>query len=178
MIAYKGFNKDMTCTKGRGTYKYKIGETYREKKSQCASTGFHCVEEPIEVLTWYPNGRYCMVSAEGDIHEDGTNKIACTEMRILKELTLEQIGILECEWINEHPERECSKLVERDTGKAVNGIVVVRGKNPKAAGKINSTIFLIKENRRGKVVEIGAYRIDGKKFHKDQYYDVKGRCAE
>lgn len=33
MIAYKGFNDDMTCTKGKGSFKYEIGKTYTENYS-------------------------------------------------------------------------------------------------------------------------------------------------
>ena len=84
MICYKGFNQDLCCTLGQGTMQYKVGETYTAKAAQTARTGLHCVEEPIEVLRWYPVGRYCIVAAEGDINESD-DKIACTQMRILKE---------------------------------------------------------------------------------------------
>lgn len=32
MIAYKGFNQDLTCTSGKGTYQYAPGVTEKEKK--------------------------------------------------------------------------------------------------------------------------------------------------
>lgn len=182
MIAYKGFNKDLACTLGHGTYQYKVGETYTEQKAECVRTGFHCVEEPIEVLSWYSrtDSRYCMVDALGDVHEDGSNKIACTTMKILKELSIEQIGALECEWIRMHPDRACSKHVKREIGEVYDSkIVVVRGKNPKAAGHIGSTIFLLKEGKGTKdIVEMGAYEIDGKTYKSDVYYRVDGREAK
>ena len=57
-----------------------------------------------------------------------------------------------------------------------DGIVVVRGKCPMAAGKLGSTIFLLKEGRGTKeIVEAGAYRIDGKNYMPDTFYNVKGR---
>lgn len=181
MIAYKGFNKDLKCTMGKGQFQYKVGETYKEDKAQCASTGFHCVEEPIEVLSWYssPNSRYCMVEASGDIHEDGCNKISCTEMTILKELTIEHIAALECEWLSCHPYRQYSHHVNRNTGEASkNNIVIVRGKNPKAAGELGSTIFLLKEDKRtNEIIEAGAYKINGDKYKPGTYYLVDGRKA-
>ena len=78
MIAYKGFNKDLACTLGKGTFQYVVGKTYREDAAKCVKTGFHCVEEPIEVLRWYSGNtaRYCIVEAKGDINEDGNDKIA------------------------------------------------------------------------------------------------------
>lgn len=179
MIAYKGFNKDLSCTRGKGTFFYKIGETYEEPSAKCANTGFHCVEEPIEVLTWYRNddSRYCVVDADGDIHEDGNDKISCTRMKILKEVTLQQLAAMECIWIQEHPDRECSKHVKRNKAEGT-GIVIVRGKNPKAAADIDSTIYLLKEGKGKKEIEeIGIYLIDGVNFMPGTYYGVDGRKA-
>lgn len=179
MIAYKGFNKDLACTMGKGVFQYEVGKTYNEDYAQCASTGFHCVEEPIEVLSWYSQetSRYCIIDAGGDVHEDGSDKISCTKITILREVTLQQLGALECKWIQEHPDRKCSRHVIRDEGTASqNGIVVVRGKNPKAAGKIGATIFLLKEKKGDKSIEeAGAYEIDGVNFLPDVHYRVDGR---
>lgn len=184
MIAYKGFNKDLVCTMGKGSFQYKVGETYKEKEAKCVKTGFHCVEEPIEVLRWYSgnNARYCIVSAGGDVNEDGNDKIACTEITILKEITLQQLGALECKWIQEHPERACSRYVMKNEGRArAKDIVIVRGKNPKAAGDIGATIFLLKEKKGEKTIdEVGIFEIDGEEFLPDVFYRVDGRrcrCA-
>lgn len=179
MIAYKGFNKDLACTLGNGTFQYEIGKTYTESEAKCANAGFHCVEEPIEVLSWYSekDSRYCIVEAAGDVNEDGNDKISCTEMTILKEVSLQQLGALECKWIAEHPERGNSTKVQKDVGNALkNNIVIVRGKNPKAAGAMGSTIFLIKENK-GVIETIGIYEIDGKEHLPDVYYRADGRKA-
>lgn len=179
MIAYKGFNGDLTCTMGKGTFQYEVGKTYKEEKAKCANTGFHCVEEPIEVLNWYraSGSRYCIVDAGGDVHEDGWNRISCSQMKIMKEITLQQIGALECKWMQDHPEREYSNWVKKNTGKALkNEIVVVRGKNPKAAGEMNSTIFLVREGKETKdIEEIGVFLIDGIEHMPDTYYRVDGR---
>ena len=130
MIAYKGFNNDLSCTRGNGIFKYKLGKTYKENEAKCARNGFHCVEEPIEVLSWYSgsNARYCMVEASGDVNEDGNDKISCTEMTILKELTIEQLATLECIWMKEHPERKYSDKVYKNKGYAYKSdrIVIVR----------------------------------------------------
>lgn len=179
MIAYKGFNKDLACTMGKGKYQYEVGKTYKEDSAKCANTGFHCVEEPIEVLRWYSerDSRYCIVDAGGDVNEDGNERISCTEMKILKEVTLQQLGALECRWIQEHPERKCSGYVMMNKGAAKGGkIVIVRGKNPKAAGEIGATIYLLKEAKNTKEIEeIGIFEIDGKEFLPDVFYGYDGR---
>lgn len=178
MIAYKGFNKDLVCTMGRGMFQYEVGKTYKEDKAQCAGTGFHCVEEPIEVLSWYSSkdSRYCIVIAGGDVHEDGNDKISCTEMTILKEVTLMELGMLECEWIIQHPKRTPSKKVERDEGEAApDGIVIVKGKNPRARGKEGSVLFLLQE-KDGRVVRAAVYavrEVDGD-IKPDQWCGVDG----
>lgn len=179
MRAYKGFNKNLVCTMGKGSFQYEVGKTYKEDSAKCASAGFHCVEEPIDVLSWYSGAedRYCIVEAGGDVHEDGCDKISCTEMTILREVTLQQLGALECGWIMEHPERKNSRHVKQNTGKAQAGnIVIVRGKNPKAAGKLGSAIYLVKDAKDGKSVEeVGIYAIDGKEYLPNVYYRVDGR---
>ena len=181
MIAYKGFNKDLVCTMGKGKFQYEVGKTYREDEARCANTGFHCVEEPIEVLRWYSGeaARYCIVEAAGDIHEDGNDRISCTEITILKEVTLQELGALECKWILEHPDRKTSGRIRKNEGTATGKeIVIVRGKNPKAKGQVDSTIFLLKEEKKGKNIEqIGIFEIDGKEYLPDRYYKVDGsRC--
>ena len=179
MIAYKGFNKNLQCTLGKGTFQYEIGKTYTEEKARCASTGFHCVEEPIEVLDWYrgKEDRYCIVEAKGDVHEDGAERISCSEMKIVKEISLQQLGALECAWIQEHPERKHSTWIQRNRGTASeNDIVIVRGKHPKAAGGMGATIFLIQEEKESKSIKaMGAYQIDGVSYLPDIYYNVDGR---
>lgn len=179
MIAYKGFNKDLVCTLGKGRFQYEIGKTYKEDNAKCASAGFHCVEEPIEVLSWYSGtgARYCIVNAGGDINEDGCERISCTEMTILKEVTLQQLGALECKWIQEHPERKTSRHVLRNKGRAgSNGIVIVRGQNPEAAGEAGATIFLLKEKKnRQEIEKIGIYEIDGVNFLPNVFYRTDGR---
>lgn len=176
MIAYKGFNEDLVCTMGKGRFQYEVGKTYKEDEAKCASTGFHCVEEPIEVLKWYPKGRYCIVEASGDIHEDGDERISCTEMTILKEITLQQLGILECRWMQQHPDRKYSRMVKKNMGEASkDGIVVVRGKNPRAAGREGATLFLVKEGKSKEIEEVGVFQVDGVEHMPDTYYRVDGR---
>ena len=52
MIAYKGFNKDLTCTKGKGVFQYEPGKKYVEEKAKCARTGFHAATNPLDVLSY------------------------------------------------------------------------------------------------------------------------------
>ena len=35
MRAYKGFNKDLVCTMGKGQYQYEVWKTYKEDVAKC-----------------------------------------------------------------------------------------------------------------------------------------------
>ena len=96
MLAYKGFNADLTCTCGRGRFQYEIGKTIKESKSKCRNSGAHCAEYPLECLRWYPLGcgnRYFLVEASGSLDELGgtDTQLACTEITLLKELSLREL---------------------------------------------------------------------------------------
>ncbi len=180
MIAIKGFNRDLACTMGKGVFQYVLRHKYTEAIAQCAGKGYHCVEEPIEVLSWYSGktDRYCIVEAGGDIHEDGKERIACTELTLLREISILELGILECRWIQEHPDRECSRHVHRDSGIGYSSdrIVIVRGKHPKAAGCTGTVLFLLKESpKSNEIVQIGVYEVDGEKYLPGVYYRADGR---
>lgn len=181
MRCYKGFNKDLTCTRGRGSFQYKVGQTFTAEKAKCANTGLHCVEEPIAVLNWYrdSDSRFCIVDAKGDINEND-DKISCTEMTILKEITIEQLAMLECIWIQEHPDRQTDARISRNTidGTETDKVVFVRGKNPEASGCTGATIFILREKSRSReIAEIGVFKVDGKKCKPHVRYTVEGRRA-
>ena len=54
MKAYKGFNKDMTCTPTDGKpFQYKEGETYEEPEADLCTKGFHACLDPLDCLNYY-----------------------------------------------------------------------------------------------------------------------------
>lgn len=64
MIAYKGFQKDLKC-RGFQFQEYGINET---EKANCRQNGFHCAENPLDCLCYYPNWKnsvYYIVDASG-----------------------------------------------------------------------------------------------------------------
>ena len=184
MIAYKGFNKDLTCTLGKGAYQYKPGETVREEQSKTASTGFHCTENPLECFYWYPLGqgnRYWMVEAAGSLDECGDDaKIACTEIPLLKELTIPEMAAEAMAYMIRHPVRAwetSGRLLEvkRDKaeGAGPGSIAIARGKDPKAKGKAGSVIGLLAENDSGEIISAKLFRIDGT-WKENTWYAING----
>ena len=102
VIAYKGFNSDLTC-KG---FQYKIGEKYRcDEKIILCEKGFHACEEPLDVLLYYakPDSRYCIVEQSGEIIrcEHNDTKQVSSEIKIIKEIGLDGLVKAEVERLKE-----------------------------------------------------------------------------
>ena len=91
MIAYKGFEKNISC-RSYQLKRYGINET---TEANCRQNGFHCAENPLDCLFYYGDVRqseYYIVDAGGDIDEDNVDsKIACTELKILRKLEIDQL---------------------------------------------------------------------------------------
>lgn len=101
VIAYKGFNSDLTC---RG-FQYEIGGEYRcDEKIILCEKGFHACKEPLNVLNYYskPDSRYCLVEQSGAIMGSVDNsKQVSSEIKIIKEIGLDGLVKAEVERLNE-----------------------------------------------------------------------------
>ncbi len=162
MIAYKGFNSDLTC---RG-YKFSRGLNVTEK-ANCAANGFHCAENPLDCLYYYSNIQdsvYYIVNAGGDIDEDGNDsKISCTELTLIKQISVEQLILFGLAFMVDHPKLPLSSEVSNDKAEASGGFAVVRGLDPIAKGRKKGDILAFAKNSPdGSIIEkIALTRIDG-----------------
>lgn len=181
MIAYKGFRKDLTCTLGKGVFPYHTGETIREESSKCAARGMHCAEYVLDCLGYYPLGsgnRYFQVEAAGSLDEDGTDtRISCTEMTLIKELSIREITLQAMIYMISHPQRAWEKGgmlldvgAERAEGAGAGSIAIARGKNPRIKGKPGSVMGLLKEEENGEIGEAKLFTVDGIKVKQDIWY--------
>lgn len=182
MIAFKGFKPDLTC---RG-FQFMESGINRTEKANCRENGFHCAENPLDCLDYYwdwRNSVYYKVEASGDLDEDGQDtKISCTEMRLIKKLSLEELLFEAIVYMVRFPTREWSSRVQKESGQAGNGFTVVRGKLPKACGADGALLAILKEeSHTAEISEVALIRIDGKKYIPEVWYDVycteRGRCA-
>lgn len=170
MIAYKGFHKGLKC---RG-YQFKMGKNVTER-AQAAECGFHCAENPLDCLSYYGNmasAEYYIVDAGGDISEDGTDtKISCTELTIIKKLTLEDFVLHALAYMVDHPRRTCNGYVVREKGKANgHGFCIVRGRTPIATGKKGDILAFAKEDADGNILEVAMAVVDGSKLKVGKWY--------
>ena len=172
MIAYKGFDEGLVC---RG-YQFTMGENVTVE-ANCAKNGFHSAENPLDCITYYGNinkSVYCIVEVGGDIDEDDRDsKIASTELRIIKQLSVEQLFLHGLAFMVDHPKRIWSSHVSKNRAIASRGYAVVRGKDPIAKGQLGDVLAFAREDASGQAIEqIALTRVDGKNIRPGVWYDV------
>lgn len=101
IIAYKGFNKDMTC---RG-FQYEEGKTYEYDEAILCKKGFHACLKPLEVLDYYPpsSSVYHVVELEGVCSElNGDSKVCARKITIGREISIRELSELAIEYAKTH----------------------------------------------------------------------------
>lgn len=182
MIAFKGFTKELTATLGKGIYQFEPGRTEVTEKSKTASTGFHCCENPIECMGWYSmyrGSRYFMVEAAGDINEDEAEKIACTELTLIKELSIKELVGHGMMYMIQHPMRERWRqhhagivVTDMNVSVSVSGdIAIVRSTNPKVKGVEGALLGLILEETPGVIAAAKLFEV-GQDAKPDTWYTL------
>ena len=96
MKAYKGFNKDMTCTPdGCKPFQYKEGETYEEPEADLCAKGFHACLDPLDCLNYYNicDSVYHEVELDDvrDQREKNNTKVCGKKIRIGAKLNIKDI---------------------------------------------------------------------------------------
>ena len=84
VIAYKGFNRDLTC---RG-FQYEIGKEYEEEEVSLCKSGFHACENPFDVLDYYGdilNNRFCKVEQSGTIEKKNEKQVS-SKIKVVEEI--------------------------------------------------------------------------------------------
>lgn len=181
IIAYKGFDKDLSCTAGGNRFQYELGRWNEELEANCARNGFHCAENPLDCLSYYPNwddALYYLVLADGDIHEDARgSRISCTRLRLVKQLTLPEFVAHSLRYLCEHPFRKDANFrVRTEQGEAHQGFTIVRGKKPMAKGRMGDVLGLLKEEPDSRrIAEAGIYIVDGTEIMPDIWYGIQGK---
>ncbi len=179
MIAYKGFEPGLICRK----YQFHIGLNVTDK-ANCAQNGFHCAENPLDCLSYYPDMEksvYYLVDAGGDVDEDSCDsKISCTELRIIKQLSKADFFLHALAYMADHPGRVWNVNVHRDHAEASRGFAVVRGIDPVAKGGLGDILAFAMESADGnKIIQVALAQVDGRKVMPDIWYgvDLKRREA-
>lgn len=172
MIAFKGFEPGLIC---RG-YPFVLGRNVTDK-ANCRQNGFHCAENPLDCLTYYPDiahAEFYIVHAGGDLDEDGQDsKISCTELTILKKLTAKELLLHGLAYMADHPLRKLSVNAQWDRGKARGGYAVVRGIDPAASGQLGDILAFAREDAvSGRIMQVAVATVDGGRILPDRWYSA------
>ena len=179
----KGFDHELKC---RG-FQYEVGKTYTANgKIELCSNGFHAIRNdvnPLVVLGYYEPvrsgkpSRYCIVDCSGDIEYDD-DKLCCSSIMIVKEITLEKLHELSHEWIESHSDEVesggyCSSLSGGDGSSLRGGYCssLRGGYCSKFCGGTWSTFFVEIHNNNGEVIGIATAIVDGVNFKENQWYE-------
>lgn len=183
--AYKMFNKDLTCTLGKGIFQYTPGEWIEEPEANCVKNGFHCAKNPLDCLNYYPswdNSQCWIVEIGGDIDEDSIDsKVSCTRMRLVRRLNLEEFVAEACRYMINFPQAKINNNVRRQPAEvnSCNHFVIVRCGEPMAKGREGDVIGLLMENDRTGQIYAGNVFTVGTPAHKaDTWYNVYGEEAD
>lgn len=181
IIAFKAFNKDLSC-RGKA---YSMNDwNYETGIAGCVSNGIHCAANPLDCLKYYSeasNRRIFRVICDGDIDEDAVDsKIACTKMKILEELDTEKLVFYACKYVYEHPRLYTSEYISMDVFEWMNdevpknGFGIVRGAEPKARASLGTVIGIIRNDASGNVDAINIFKVGENGFNPGVFYDVDG----
>ena len=113
IIAYKGFNKDMTCL----GFQYEEGKTYECDEAILCKKGFHACLKPLDVFDYYPpaSSVYHIVELDGVCSErTGDSKVCARKITIGREISIRELSELAIEYAKTHckgwNESRCGKF--------------------------------------------------------------------
>lgn len=169
MIAYKGFDSKMRCTKGHGTFKYKVGQTYSESYSdseniKTRNKGFHAVIEPLKVLDWYTE-KFAKVELSDDINDDKDGIVCGSKITILKELSIADLVKEEIIYYLKHK----TGLLKTKSYYSVKNFKITTDQDVYLpACNIDEKLIFISDN------EIKVLTVDGEKIRLNKCYNKEG----
>lgn len=178
MLAYKITAPGLVATMGENrNFQLKMGLN-ETPKANCRQNGFHCAENPLDCLNYYPSligNEIYMVSAGGDIDEDDRDsKISCTELTIIRKLTVSEFVAAALLYVKKYPNRPLHHRISKDISIASKGFGIAAGKNPRVwAEKTGDVLGFIKQS--GDEVEVKAIVVDGVNFKAGKYYTMDGK---
>lgn len=170
MITYKGFEKGLVC---RG-YQFRAYEVNVCEKAKTAREGFHSAENPLDVLTYYPNpetSEYWMCAVSGDVDEDGNDsKVSSTELTPINETGIS--GILLWGYVAHRDREDFAESNKRKFGRpatASHGYAISICEDARAMGH-DGDLLLIVDDTDAVLLKVGE---DGIK--PNAWYNARGK---
>lgn len=191
IIAYKGFNKDLTC---RG-FQYEVGKEYIEEKVSICNSGFHACENPFDVLDFYGdalNNRFCKVEQSGLIEKDNKKQVS-SKIKVVAEIGFAGLFKAGVEWIKEitNPTHVIKETLGNNDKNKIgssgdsaqidsageDSVICCAGDNSAVRAKKGSWITLSEwryseEKKRSVPVFVKTEYVDGEKIKEDTWYKL------
>ena len=203
MKAYKGFNKDMTCTpEGGKPFQYEEGKTYEEPEADLCNRGFHACLDPLDCLRYYNicDSVYHEVELDdvSDQHQKSDTKVCGKKIKIGAKLSIKDIVKASVDFTMESVKKDggtdpnddaqlassgsFAKLASSGSDAQLassgqNSVVMSAGINGKVKAAIGSWIAIAEWLiRGGNFVPVGivSAQVDGEKVKADTWYRVEG----
>ena len=193
MKVFKATKADMTCTMGRGVFRYELGKTYTAEECKCGRTGLHSCEYVLDCAGYYEmdgTNRFFEAEASGDIHEIGGDdtRVSSTELKLVRELNLQRICFEALSYMISHPGRKWQRegrnhiVRENMVGMLKRGAMgIARGFEPKISGELGAVLGLAHEEN-GEIRAAKLITIDAILYHPGVTYQLTKegaliRCA-
>nr|DAF77409.1 MAG TPA: hypothetical protein [Caudoviricetes sp.] len=191
IIAYKGFNKDLTC---RG-FQYEVGKEYIEEKVSICNSGFHACENPFDVLDFYGdalNDRFCKVEQSGLIEKNDKKQVS-SKIKVVAEIGFAGLFKAGVEWIKEitNPTHVIKETLGNNDKNKIgssgdsakidstgeDSVICCAGDNSAVRAKKGSWITLSEwryseEKKRSVPVFVKTEYVDGEKIKEDTWYKL------
>jgi len=199
--AFKGFNTDLTC---RG-FQYKEGETYeQEAPAEVCRTGFHAVTSPLDVFGYYPPAEsvyHAVELSDVSAEKNGDSKVAGRKIKIGAALSNPLLVNAHIEFVMSNVKKDskpgehattdrsaASSTGDRSAASSTGyrsaasstgeeSIAAVFGYDSKAQGALNNWIVLTERDTRWHIIEVKAFKVDGKIVLADTFYKLVGGKA-
>ena len=182
MIEYKGFDKDLKCRK----FQYEVGKEYtQEGNIKCCSNGFHCCENPFDVLNYYSlidddgnMNRFCEVEGSG-VKSSEKDKNCYEKLHIKAEIGIKGLISAMVDYVKEKvKDNNSSGDYAQIFSEGENSVICCAGNKCKAKAKVGSWITLSEwkysEEKHGFIpVYVKTEYVDGEKIKADTWYMLK-----
>ena len=208
MRAYKGFNKDMTCTPdGSKPFQYKEGETYEEPEADLCRRGFHACLDPLDCLSYYNicDSVYHEVELDdvSDQREKNDTKVCGKKIKVGAKLSIKDIVKTSVDFTMKSVKKEggvdpndyaqlassgdyaqlaSSGYSAQLASSGYNSVVMSAGINGKVKAAVGNWIAIAEwQIRGGHLVPVGivSAQVDGEKVKADTWYKAEnGQMVE
>ena len=186
IIAYKGFNTDMTCR----DFQYEMGKTFaHDGEVKHCKSGFHACENPLDTFNYYAPGtsKFAIVKMTGSVSRetDGDSKIASASITIDAELTIPAMVSKTIEWITAlcKPDAVQHATGDRSASSATgyrsassatgrNAVAMNVGVFGKAKASKDGAIVLCSHDDDGNLLHIKASRVGDNGIEPDVFYTL------